>query len=220
MGSPRREGRSSRRPTAKRRLSRRILIVCGGRVTEKQYFQGLRAAERNPAVRVVIKTNPRSPIEVVRYAYKLKRQAPDEFDDVWCVFDVDEFTGIDDAVRLAGRQGIGVAVSNPCFELWLLLHFDRHTAHCPSFDALLPLLRRYVPAYDKAALDFGDYAALVTDGLRTGAGARPDRPAASPQPVDRRVAGRRTDQETLRHRAVSAASRYADQRWTDAVCSR
>ncbi|MEV5709909.1 RloB family protein [Actinoallomurus sp. NPDC052274] len=111
-------------------------------------------AERNPAVRVVIKTNPRSPSAVVKHAYKLKRQAPDDFDDVWCVFDVDEFQDIEDAVSLARRQGIGVAVSNPCFELWLLLHFDQHTAACPSYGSLLPLLRRHARDYDKAGLDF------------------------------------------------------------------
>lgn len=163
MSSRRREGRTSRAATGRRRLARRLLIVCGGRETEKQYFKGLRSAERNPAVRVVIKTSPRSPSEVVGHAAKLRRQSPDEFDDVWCVFDVDEFRDIEAAVALAGRQRIGIAVSNPCFELWLLLHFDRHTAHCPSYGALLPMLRRHVPAYDKAGLNFGDYVAFVGD---------------------------------------------------------
>jgi hypothetical protein len=36
MSNGRREGRTSRNPTAKRRLARRVPIVCGGRVTEKQ----------------------------------------------------------------------------------------------------------------------------------------------------------------------------------------
>lgn len=163
MSNRRREGRTSRTACRSRRLSRRVLIVCGGRETEKQYLQGLRNAERNPAVRVVIKTNPRSPTEVVKYADKLRRQAPDEFDEVWCVFDVDEFHDIGRAISVAEKQRIGVAVSNPCFELRLLLHFDRRTAHCPSYGALLPLLRKHVPAYDKAALDFQDYADFVTD---------------------------------------------------------
>lgn len=163
MSDRRREGRTSRTPVRRRRLSRRVLIVCGGKETEKQYFQGLRAAERNPAVRVVIRTNPRSPTEVVRYADKLKRQAPDEFEDVWCVFDVDEFHDVGGAAALARTREIGVAISNPCFELWLLLHFACHTAHCPSYGTLLPLLRRHVPGYDKAGLDFDRYAAFVAD---------------------------------------------------------
>lgn len=145
MSNRRREGRTSRTASRNRRLSRRVLIVCGGRETEKQYFQGLRAAERNPAVRVVIKANPGSPTEVVRHAEKLRRQAPDEFEDVWCVFDVDEY-GIEESVTTARRLGIGVAISNPCFELWLLMHFDRHTAHCATCGPLLPCCANTCPA--------------------------------------------------------------------------
>lgn len=96
----------------------------------------------------------------------MKRHAPDEFDDVWCVFDVDEFQDVTPAVALAERNAIGVAVSNPCFELWLLLHFDRHTAYCSSYGSLLPLLRKHVPHYDKTGLNFDDYAALVPGACR------------------------------------------------------
>ena len=38
-------------------------------------------------------------------------------------FDVDEHPGISDAKQMARASGIKLAISNPCFELWLLLHF-------------------------------------------------------------------------------------------------
>ena len=31
-------------------------------------------------------------------------------------------------VASAGANGIRLAISNPCFELWLILHFQDHTA--------------------------------------------------------------------------------------------
>nr|WSY53066.1 RloB family protein [Streptomyces sp. NBC_00886] len=55
---------------------------------------------------------------------------------------------------------IRVAISNPCFELWLLLHFTPHTAHAPTYKKLLPLLQKHVPGYDKTRVDF----ALYRDG--------------------------------------------------------
>ncbi|MDN3353126.1 RloB family protein [Actinomadura sp. DC4] len=158
MSGRRREGRTSRNPSPRRRLSRRVLIVCGGQKTEKQYLDGLKRAERNPSVSVAIKTNPRSPSEVVNHAHKLKRQSPEDFDDVWCVFDVDEFRDIDRAADLARRHRVGLAISNPCFELWLLLHFDDRTAYSPSYASLLPLLRTHLPDYDKTDLAFTAYA--------------------------------------------------------------
>jgi hypothetical protein len=50
-------------------------------------------------------------------------------DEVWCVFDVDEHHHIEEALLIAARNGINVAVSNPCFELWFIIHYEDQTAH-------------------------------------------------------------------------------------------
>jgi hypothetical protein len=46
-------------------------------------------------------------------------------DQVWCVFDRDEFTKaqFNRAIQLAEEQGLHVAYSNEAFELWYVLHF-------------------------------------------------------------------------------------------------
>ncbi len=47
-------------------------------------------------------------------------------DEVWCLFDVEwpqNHPDLHRALDLAQRSG-RVAVSNPCFELWLALHFQ------------------------------------------------------------------------------------------------
>ncbi|MEC3995912.1 RloB family protein [Actinacidiphila sp. DG2A-62] len=134
-----------------------MLVVCGGRETERQYLQGLRDHVRNPAVSVIVKPKVGSPAQLVAYAGKLRAQNRDGYDEVWCVFDVDEFTDIADAAVAARRLGIEVAVSNPCFELWLLLHFADHTAFVGAYKKLLPLLEKHVPGYDKSRLDFAPY---------------------------------------------------------------
>jgi hypothetical protein len=167
MGNRRREGRTTRWPTTSRRLVTRLLIVCGGRQTEKQYFDGLLGSERNAAVSVKIKPRAKSPTEVVRYAQALRRDNRDDFDEVWCVLDVDEFQDVAAAVALARRSGIKMAISNPCFELWLLLHISAHNAAISTRD-VQRLLRKQLPSYDKSDLSFADFAAGVRDACERG----------------------------------------------------
>ncbi|NKC10848.1 MAG: GNAT family N-acetyltransferase [Gammaproteobacteria bacterium] len=75
------------------------------------------------------------------------RSSFEEHDQVWAVFDRDEHPRFNDAIALCTRSGVGVARSNPCFEVWLLLHEqdfnkpdDRH-----AVQAHLKALR---PEYD------------------------------------------------------------------------
>jgi hypothetical protein len=44
------------------------------------------------------------------------------FDETWVVCDVDAHHGLNDALALAKSNEIQVALSDPCFELWYLLH--------------------------------------------------------------------------------------------------
>lgn len=70
-----------------------------------------------------------------------KRGRGPGYDQVWCVFDIDEHPDVDLAIRRAAGGGIEIAVSNPCIELWFILHgadqtaaIDRHAAqkHCEA----------------------------------------------------------------------------------------
>ena len=47
---------------------------------------------------------------------------------IWCVFDRDEHPQIEEAKALAAENGVLIAFSNPCFELWLLLHYQSQTS--------------------------------------------------------------------------------------------
>lgn len=127
-------------------------------MTEPQYVKGFSRAQRNNAVKVAVRTLGRSPSELIRYARKLRDRDSEDFDEVWCVFDVDDFPDIERACAEARRSGVRVAVSNPCFELWLLLHHRPYQAEI-STSAVRRLLEKHVPGYCKSELDFGAYAA-------------------------------------------------------------
>ncbi|MFF1417545.1 RloB family protein [Streptomyces sp. NPDC058280] len=154
--------------TVGRRVSRqRLLVVCGAKVTERDYVQGLKSSARNPAVSVRVIEHPKAPSQVVSYAAKVLETAGEEYDETWCVLDVDDFTDIDQAVVIAARRQIEIALSNPCFELWLLLHFTDHHRHAPSYKQLVPYLDKYLPdGYSKTGLDFRRYEDGWPDAVR------------------------------------------------------
>lgn len=155
----RRSPEDLRRHTARREPKSRILVVCEGAVTEAGYFKDLRAAFRNRLVEVEIDDRGGVPKTLVERATAKKKEAErlakslqDEFvryDEVWCVFDVDEHPYLPDARQQARDRGIELAVSNPCFELWALLHFQDHTAHIERREARRRL-KRHLPEYEKA----------------------------------------------------------------------
>lgn len=64
-----------------------------------------------------------------------RRGRGDAYHEYWCVFDIDEHPHVDQALLLAASSGISVAVSNPCIELWFLLHFQDQNAAIHRGDA-------------------------------------------------------------------------------------
>lgn len=149
-----------REPT--RDPKRRILIVCEGELTEPGYFRALQHALRNRRVHVEVARDHGVPMTIVDLAARLRDQAKEEarrqrdenllWDEVWGVFDVDEHPHIEAACRFAERNGILIAVSNPCFELWALLHFQDQRAHIERH-RVRAALQQFMPGYDKD-LDF------------------------------------------------------------------
>lgn len=75
------------------------------------------------------------------------------YDEVWCVFDRDDHERFDDACQMARGNGFKLAVSNPSFELWLLLHF-RDNPGRQHRDKINEMLRKVILSYDKR-IDFG-----------------------------------------------------------------
>lgn len=150
---------SLRRRPARRDALPRVLIVCEGICTERGYFKSLRHAERIPIDLQILAGG--TPKTLVSIAVKRKREAEDlaqrsgdpnlRFEEVWCVFDIDEHPYVADAKQQAADNGIHVAISNPCFELWVLLHFRDQTAHIER-RKVQQACRKELPGFDKRLL--------------------------------------------------------------------
>lgn len=151
-----------RRPGS-RSPGRCILIVCEGGETEPNYFASLRNHLKLPTISVKIKDRFGAPISLVNEALgQIEKRQQDirvrganlpEFDAVWCVFDVENprhNQTFDRAVQVADENGFHLAVSNPAFEFWYVLHFERTTRPFADGDELKEYLRRHIPGYQAA----------------------------------------------------------------------
>jgi hypothetical protein len=159
---PRRPGR----PAAYRDPKPTVLVVCEGEMTEPQYLQGFERHFRNARLTFEISDEHGVPMTLVRTAKRLKTEAETEahrerddniaYDSVWCVFDVDEHPEVPNAREMARDNGIELAVSNPCFELWLLLHF-RDNPGMKSRQEIQQMLAEHVTGYVKH-VDYSTYS--------------------------------------------------------------
>ncbi len=110
------------RPIGARSEKPTILIVCEGVNTEPSYFNQFRVSSvRIKPIGVGFNT-----VSLVCRAIELSESG--DFDQVWCVFDKDDFSdkNFNEAIQMANANGLEVAYSNQAFEYWLILHFNDH----------------------------------------------------------------------------------------------
>jgi len=128
-----------------------LVIVSEGEKTERKYFSNYR--KRGCGLKIetpnTSKTDPIGLVEFAQRQIKNYELEPDKDDEVWCVFDVDENEeNITEAVDKAEANNIKIALSNPCFEIWFLLHFELRQTKL-SCDDTINNLKKHLPDYSK-----------------------------------------------------------------------
>lgn len=125
-----RSWRRSRRATATRPVQMtRHLIVCEGKQTEPLYFEGMKkalGATNGRKLAVVVRGTGKHTLDLLDYALDCCRYAAETYE---LVFDKDDFPAADfDAIERKcaelsdSSRTFHALWSNPCFELWPLLH--------------------------------------------------------------------------------------------------
>jgi hypothetical protein len=132
------------RTPKKKKLLRRIAVVGDG-FTEKIYFEQLREEEH--LKNVVIK--PELPGKYSKGGtYKkalstAKSLIEDGYDHVYCLIDFDtvlsenKLAEFNKEIRDISKKEITVYISNPCFETWILVHYNktgREFANCATVE--------------------------------------------------------------------------------------
>ena len=154
------------------RIPRRTFkVFCEGERTETDYVKALK---REPSIHdntsIQIEIDPdslgSSPLTLVRAAVKALAEET-EVDEVWCLFDVEwpkNHPHLKEARSLARDHGVNVAVSNPSFELWLVLHFQDQTAWLTTSEATR--LRRVLDASTGKGVNWATYMPLRAEADR------------------------------------------------------
>ena len=167
-----RPAKSYRRKVAIREPYDVVLIVCEGEKTEPEYLKGLqRTCRLSNANITILPGDGTDPISIITHAHKLYRQADDAYDRVFCVFDRDghvNYQQVLDQVAQSplGKKGKLVAITSvPCFEFWVLLHFEYTAAPFTAVggksacDRVIEKVRAHFPGYQKAMV--GVFANLL-----------------------------------------------------------
>lgn len=159
-----------RRPVAQPKLPV-IWIYCEGQNTETSYLEGF-AAHVNGPVQLKIAGGVGVPMTIVRAALAKRKELAAsgtlEHDEIWVVFDEDTHPDRTQAINAAKQNGISVAFSSPCFELWAILHDRDHDAPITSKNAQ-KLTSQIYPHYDHnngARLKYGILAGGYEQAVR------------------------------------------------------
>ena len=155
----RQEGRRLSRQKGSRAGLPAILIICEGRETEPNYLQGLCDARgiNRANVKIVPGDGDTDAFRLVRKARK-RFEVDRDFDAVFVVCDC-AGEDLTEAIALAAKpmknaSGVALSVtlviSRPCFELWLLLHFEYAARPLPTAADAVDMLRRHITDYNKA----------------------------------------------------------------------
>lgn len=135
-----------------------LLAVEGGNKTEKTYFTELNRLQNEYRI-VFADGNNTDAVKVVADAVASIEKKGIDFsrgDIVYAVLDTDfgKEKKIREARKQARENNIGLLLSNPCFEVWLLLHFRYSTRGYHSNNAVVAELENRWPGYRKSIESF------------------------------------------------------------------
>ena len=135
---------------SKRQAPANYLIVCEGKKTEPNYFNGLKKKINEKYGNKVdvlipnidIKGTGMNTTSLVKYTQKTVNHANKVYGQVWVVFDKDDYN--DEQFNSAiDNCNYNVAWSNPNFELWLLTHFKKVSRYVSKDDVIQELSKEF-----------------------------------------------------------------------------
>lgn len=150
-----------RRPLDRRvrhlRDTRLIIIAAEGTLTEKQYFDMFRSTR----VQLRVLPTPAKGQSAPEYVFDRLLMFREEFqladdDALWLMVDVDRWGEgkLAQVTRDARSRGFGLAISRPCFESWLLFHYEEQLPNLEKCREMERQLRTAAGgSYNKKRLD-------------------------------------------------------------------
>lgn len=147
-----------------RRDAKLFIVATEGKETEKQYFGIFNSTRIKVEILATTEDGKSSPEYVLeRLDIFKERYDLNEDDMLWLVSDVDRWGSkkLSSVCSQARQKGYNLAISNPCFELWLTLHFEDLNPLDRTCDHFQARLRTILGSYNKSNLDISCYEKTI-----------------------------------------------------------
>jgi hypothetical protein len=157
MSLTNRKARPLARDTPDIRDDRLFIVACDDTYAPEQYFGFFKITR----IQVHVVSTPKDGTSHAQYVLeRLLEFEYEEDDERWMLLDTDHctqpnhFPNFISAIREARQRGINVALSKPCFELWLLLHHveESNVVSLANAGETESALRTTLGQYNKTAL--------------------------------------------------------------------
>jgi RloB-like protein len=160
-----------------RRDARLFVIATEGKKTEKQYFAMFNSSRIKVEILATGDDGKSAPQYVLERLNEFREQySLDEEDLLWFVADVDRWPkeNLSAVCREAKQKNYGLAISNPCFEVWLCLHLmdlSPDDLTCKDFEKRLKTI---LGKYNKSSLDISVFQEKIGEAIDRAKNLHPD----------------------------------------------
>lgn len=151
-----------------RRDAKLFIVATEGKETEKQYFRIFNSSRIKVEILATTEDGKSSPEYVLeRLDIFKERYDLDEDDMLWLVSDVDRWGAkkLSSVCSQARQKGYNLAISNPCFEVWLTLHFEELNTQDRTCDNFKARLRTILGSYNGSNLDISAYKQNIENAV-------------------------------------------------------
>lgn len=140
---------NNRKPNYSRVLpSKRVLILCEGQ-SEQIYINGYKSEDVNKRRLAKVDVEIYQPKDYSPHGLlaeakrKVKEAKKDKmpYDKVWIIFDRDGHANVPQTFEEARIARINIAFSAVCFEVWILLHFERTSRAFQNCDEVIHFIK-------------------------------------------------------------------------------
>ncbi|BAB75106.1 RloB family protein [Anabaena sp. FACHB-709] len=149
-----------------RRDAKLFIVATEGKETEKQYFGMFHSTRIKIEVLATGDDGKSAPQYVLERLNTFKDNYDlNEEDMLWLVLDVDRWgeNNLSLVCREAKQKNYYLAISNPCFEIWLYLHFDDLNSQDRTCNDFKTKLRKILGSYNSSNLDLSVYKPNITN---------------------------------------------------------
>ncbi|MCA3418332.1 MAG: RloB domain-containing protein [Roseomonas sp.] len=162
---------SLKRKRPSRAPSKKIFVFGEGKLTEADYFRAMQRKIDIREFQLIYEGGKGDPSKVVQAAQEFARRSRTSSgrrpvdslevgDEIWVMFDRDDHDLFEQTKRSCESQKLFYIYCNPCFELWLVLHFQDCEGPTNSFQAQ-EMTKNLVKGYDPKTRKTGDFDAMM-----------------------------------------------------------